>query len=99
MKIDTLFTSKSSGTLYAGTDDGDGKFSGQMIKDGRLTGKMQNGIPGTLVAKFVEPVEPNGKALPLHADIKVDGAGTAFGLGQYLTSLTRAQQRNAGDDE
>lgn len=102
MVIDTLFKSRS-GTLYAGTDDGDGKFSGKMIKDGRWVGKLQTGIPGTLVGKFVTPydtdskVNPRSKGLPLHADIKVEGAGTAFGLGQYLTSVSRTQQRNDDD--
>lgn len=95
MKIDTLFKSES-GKLYVGTIDGDGKFTGKSISvsSGELGGKTYNGMKGTVVAKFVTPFEHTGKTAPLHADIKVEGAGTAFGLGQYLTSLTRAQQRN-----
>jgi hypothetical protein len=100
MKIDTLFASES-GKFYVGTDDGDGKFSGKSISvsSGELGTKTYVGIKGTLVAKFVQPFEHTGKAAPLHADIKLEGAETAFGLGQYLTSLTRTQQRNADGND
>jgi hypothetical protein len=99
MVIDTPFKSES-GKLYVGTEDSDGRFSGKSISasSGELGSKTYSGIKGTLVAKFVTPFEHTGKTAPLHADIKVEGAGTAFGLGQYLTSLTRAQQRNADAD-
>lgn len=95
MKIDTLFASES-GKFYVGTDDGDGKFTGKSISvsSGELGTKTYSGIKGTLVAKFVTPFEHTGKAAPLHHDIKVEGAGTAFGLGQYLTSVSRTQQRD-----
>lgn len=95
MKIDTLFASES-GKLYVGTVDGGGKFTGKSISvsSGELGSKTYNGIKGTVVAKFVAPFEHTGKTAPLHADIKVEGAGTAFGLGQYLTSLNRTRQRN-----
>jgi hypothetical protein len=90
MVIDTLFKSRS-GTLYAGTGDGGNKFSGRMVKDGRITGKMQDGIPGTLVATFVTPFELAGRVLPLHADIRIDGRMDR--LGRYLTPRTRENSR------
>lgn len=95
MKIDTLFQSES-GKIYVGTVDGDGKFTGKSISisSGELGSKTYNGIKGTVVAKFVAPFEHTGKTAPLHADIKVEGTPTQCGLGQYLTSLTRSQQRN-----
>lgn len=99
MKIDTLFASES-GKLYVGTVDGDGKFTGKSVSvsSGELGGKTYSGIKGTLVAKFVTPFEHTGKTAPLHADIKFDGTETVCGLGQHLTALTRAQQRNADGD-
>jgi hypothetical protein len=98
MKIDTLFKSES-GKLYIGAEDGDGKFTGKSISGGELSSKTYAGIKGTVVAKFVKTFDHNTKMLPLHEDIKFAGTETVCGLGQHLTALTRAQQRNDGSDE
>ena len=96
MNIDVLFTSKS-GTLYAGIERG-GKFAGKPVRDGVLHGPMKSSMEGTLVARFAKPVElaDHDKALPLYADVMVEGAVSTVGLGQYLRSVSEQRER-AGD--
>lgn len=98
MNVDVLFTSKS-GTLYAGIERG-GKFAGKPVRDGVLHGPMKSSMEGTLVARFAKTVElaDHDKALPLYADVMVEGAVSTVGLGQYLRSVAE-QREQAGRAE
>lgn len=101
MNVDVLFTSKS-GTLYAGIERG-GKFAGKPVRDGVLHGPMKSSMDGTLAARFVNRVElgDDTKALPLYADVMVEGAVSPVGLGQYLRDVAerRARAGNATTDD
>lgn len=93
MNIDVLFTSKS-GTLYAGIERG-GKFAGKPVRDGVLHGPMKSSMEGTLVARFSKPVElaDHDKALPMHADVMVEGAVSTVSLAQYLRAVAERRER------
>lgn len=98
MNVDVLFTSENSGTLYAGIER-DGKFAGKPVRDGLLHGPLKSSMKGTLVARFVKRVElaDHDKALPMHADVMVEGAVASVSLAQYLRSLTERRERTGRD--
>lgn len=97
MNVDVLFTSENSGTLYAGIER-DGKFAGKPVRDGVMHGPLKSSMKGTLVARFTKRVElaDHDKALPMHADVMVEGAVSTISLAQYLRSV--AERRGRGDD-
>jgi hypothetical protein len=96
MNVDVLFTSENSGTLYAGIER-DGKFAGKPVRDGRLHGPLKSSMKGTLVARFVTRIElaDHDKALPMHADVMVEGAVSAVRLDQYLRGLRERREQVA----
>ena len=97
MNVDVLFTSENSGTLYAGIER-DSKFAGKPVRDGRLDGPLKSSMKGTLVARFTKRVElaDHDKALPMHADVMVEGAVSTVSLATYLRSLAEIREQAAG---
>lgn len=94
MKIDTMFKTKNGTALYAGTES-KGKLTGFLIREGVLSGSEKT-IAGEVVAKFLQPVElDSGDAVPMYADVMVEGAVSAVGLGQYLRAVSE-QKAAAG---
>ena len=94
MKIDTMFKTKTGTALYAGSLS-KGKLTGFLIRDGVLSGSEKT-VAGEVVAKFLQPVElDSGDAVPMYADVMVEGAVSAVGLGQYLRSAAE-QKAEAG---
>lgn len=92
MKIDTMFKTKNGTALYAGTES-KGKLTGFLIREGVLSGSEKT-VAGEVVAKFLQPVElDSGDAVPMYADVMVEGAVSAVGLGQYLRAV--AEQKAA----
>lgn len=96
MNVDVLFTSENSGTLYAGIER-DGKFAGKPVRDGVIHGPLKSSMKGTLVARFMPRVEleDHDKALPMHADVMVEGAVSTVTLAQYLRGLAELRERTA----
>ena len=96
MKIDKVFRTKTGSTLYVGTES-KGKLTGFMIREGVLSGSEKT-IAGEVVAKFLQPVElDSGDAVPMYADVMVEGAVSAVGLGQYIRSVN--EQRAAAGEQ
>lgn len=100
MNVEVLFTSSHSGTLYAGIERGD-KFAGKPVRLGILYGPMKSNMNGTLVARFVNRIElaDHDKALPMHADVMVEGAVSPVSLAQYLRSVAERGEQAGGDEE
>ena len=96
MNVDVLFTSENSGTLYAGIER-DGKFAGKPVRDGVMHGPLKSSMKGTLVARFINRIElaDHDKALPMHADVMVEGAVSTVSLAQYLRGLAELRARTA----
>lgn len=103
MKIDTMFKTKTGTALYAGSLS-KGKLTGFLIRDGVLSGSEKT-VVGEVVAKFLQPVElDSGDAVPMYADVMVEGAVSAVGLGQYLRAVSEQKAatghaKAADDDE
>ena len=105
MKIDTIFKPKDKNavTRYAGSLS-KGKLTGFLIRDDVLSGSEKT-VAGEVVAKFLQPVElDSGDAVPMYADVMVEGAVSAVGLGQYLRAVSEQKAaaghaKTADDDE
>jgi len=89
--IDTLF--KVNKTLYAGTEDGGGKFSGYAVASGKLKGEYRTGMTGQPQGRIVgEPLDLKaGDNLPGSVVLQLEGA-TTVPIWQYLESVARLEE-------
>ena len=90
--IDTLFLSQND-NLYAGTEDGGGKFSGYAVANGKLKGAYRTGMTGKPLGRIVgEPLDLKaGDQLPGNTDLHLEGATTVT-IGRYLESVARREE-------
>ena len=90
--IDVLFLS-SNENLYAGTEDGGGKFSGYAVANGKLKGAYRTGITGKPLGRIVgEPLDLKaGDQLPGNTDLHLEGATTVT-IAKYLDSAARREE-------
>lgn len=90
--IDTLFLS-SNDNLYAGTEDGGGKFSGFAVANGKLKGAYRTGMAGKPLGRIVgEALDLKaGDNLPGNTDLQLEGATTVT-IGRYLESVARREE-------
>ena len=92
--IDTLFLS-SGDALYAGKDEGGGKFTGHPVKNGKITGAMKVHMNGRPLGRVLgEPLDlSSGDVIPRNTSIHLEGA-TVVPFGQYIDSVEALRARN-----
>lgn len=90
--IDTLFTIDDE--LFAGTDDGGGKFSGHPVVNGELTSGKRSSSSATPIGRIVGlPLDLKiGDRLPGNTDLRLEGATTVT-IGRYLDGVAKLQEK------
>lgn len=94
ISIEVFFRSSTSGKLYAGTADSDGKFTGALVKDGKLVRPVREHMNGTLVANVAgDPIEQDGTAaLPFSRYVTLNGNPMGqIPMNQFLEAMAKAE--------